>query len=71
MLNLAYRMEIIEWQTRGPEDKLKKEKAKRIIQEEFRIRTGLIGNVPRTRESGNSNDGNTASRFFSNHEEAA
>ena len=64
-------MEFKEWQARGPEAKAKKEAAKRKIQEEFRLRTGLIVDVPRTGGSGNSNDGNTARRFFGNHEEAA
>ena len=41
------------------------ETRKRKIQSEFREKMGLLVDVPKT-GSGNTNDGNTARRFFSN-----
>lgn len=69
LLHLAYKLPIKKWQARG-EDKLIVETNKKRIQQLFREKTGLIVDVPKP-GFGNSNDGNTARRFFSNPELSA
>lgn len=72
LLHLAYRLPIKKKQARknkkndsGVSDKEKVEETKRIIQAQFRERLGLIVDKPKP-GFGNSNDGNTARRFFKN-----
>ena len=47
------------------ENKKKRENEKKRIQQEFRVQLGLIVDTPK-QGSGNTNDGNTARRFFEN-----
>lgn len=47
-------------------NKQKKAKRKQFIQSELRKRIGILVDFPRAGGSGNSNDGNTARRFFNN-----
>lgn len=69
-MHIAYRLELKCWQVRTPEQKIKFAERKKIIQQDFRRRLGLILDVPK-HGSGTSNDGNTARRFFENPKETA
>ena len=67
LLHVVYRLPIKKKQARknytGVSDKEKVEETKRTIQAQFRGRLGLIVDKPKP-GFGNSNDGNTARRFF-------
>ena len=63
-LHLAYRLKVQKWQSRKSSEKLMIVEEKKRIQAEFKKRLGLIVDAPRSGGSGNSNDGNTARRFF-------
>ncbi len=67
ILHIAYNLPSVKWSATTKEQKDLKAATKARIQEEFRQETGLIIDVPR-QGSGNSNDGNTARRFFANPE---
>lgn len=67
LLHLAYKMPIKKWQARGKEDQAIVAQRKSQIQKEFKERCGLIVDKPKP-GFGNSNDGNTARRFFQNAE---
>lgn len=62
LLHVAYKLPIKKWQARGS-DKAIVSQNKARIQEEFRRRCGLIIDTPKP-GLGNTNDGNTARRFF-------
>lgn len=65
ILHLSYKLGIRKWQARYPDEKQQVAEQKTKIQKEFKIRLGLV--VDRPKQSyGNSNDGNTARRFFEN-----
>lgn len=70
ILHLSYKLTVKKWQLRSDEDKTIVKERKKTIQEKFRSELGLIVDVPKT-GFGNSNDGNTSRRFFSNPELAA
>ncbi|EYB95252.1 hypothetical protein Y032_0162g3429 [Ancylostoma ceylanicum] len=70
LLHIAYRLDVKKWAIRSDEDKKKVELRKKRIQKEFCEEVGLRIDVPR-RASGNSNDGNTARRFFRKASESA
>jgi hypothetical protein len=70
VLHIAYNLPFKKWSATTPEQKDLKAATKARIQEEFRQETGLIIDVPR-QGSGNSNDGNTARRFFADPEMTA
>lgn len=69
LLHISYKLPIQKWQARG-EDKVIVAETKKRIQSKFREKTGLIVDFPKP-GFGNSNDGNTARRFFSNPEVSA
>lgn len=70
VLHLAYKLPILKWQARGGSDKQIVAENKARIQKEFRERCGLIIDMPKP-GFGNTNDGNTARRFFKNAELSA
>lgn len=57
-------MTLKKWCIRGT-DKIELKKQKKIIQDQFQQRLGLIVDIPK-QGTGNTNDGNTARRFFEN-----
>lgn len=67
VLHIAYRLGFCKWQAKTKDEKALMQTAKSRIQQDFRKEMGLIIDVPR-QGSGNSNDGNTARRFFSDPE---
>lgn len=69
LLHLAYKLPLKKWQARGIDKEVVLENKARI-QKEFRDRCGLIVDKPKP-GFGNSNDGNTARRFFKNPELSA
>lgn len=69
LVHLAYKLPIQKWQARGGEKQIVAENKARI-QKEFKERCGLIIDTPKP-GFGNTNDGNTARRFFVNAELSA
>lgn len=67
LVHLSYKLNIKKWQARSADDKKHVEEQKKRIQQEFKTRLGLVVDKPR-QSYGNSNDGNTARRFFENSE---
>ena len=65
LLHISYNLNVKKWSVRSVEDKAKKDNRKRKIQQEFRKRLGLLVDVIK-QGVGNTNDGNTARRFFEN-----
>lgn len=63
VLHLAYKLPIQKWEARGEEDKKIVAENKARIQREFKDVCGLIVDQPKP-GFGNTNDGNTARRFF-------
>ena len=63
VLHLSYRLSIKKWQVRGT-DKPEVEARKLKIQSELRKEMGILVDIPMA-GSGNTNNGNTARRFFS------
>lgn len=69
ILHLAYKLPLKKWQARGSDKTVVAENKSRI-QKEFRDKCGLIVDTPKP-GFGNTNDGNTARRFFKNAELSA
>lgn len=69
LLHVAYKLPLKKWQARGNDKKIVLDNKARI-QKEFRERCGLIVDKPKP-GFGNTNDGNTARRFFRNPELSA
>jgi len=69
LLHVAYKLPLKKWQARGSDKETVSENKARI-QKEFRERCGLIVDKPKP-GFGNTNDGNTARRFFRNAELSA
>lgn len=70
LLHISYNLPFRKWQARGS-DKSIRDARKHQIQKDFEQRMGLIVDKPK-QSFGNTNDGNTARRFFNNpHESAA
>jgi hypothetical protein len=67
LLHIAYKMEIKVWQGRGTELKNKIKEKKKLITDLFYEKMGLVVDQPK-QGGGNSNDGNTARKFFDNPE---
>lgn len=65
-IHLAYRLDFKKWQARTAQEKEALLHRKKFIQLELRSRLGLLIDKPRSGGSGNSNDGNTARKFFRN-----
>lgn len=71
ILHLAYKLPVKKYRARKTqEEKQLEEKRKQEIQDQFRIQTGLLVDMPKA-QFGNTNDGNTSRRFFENPELAA
>ena len=65
LLHIAYKLELQQWQARGENAKEKVKKRKSKIATEFYKEMGLVVDQPK-QGGGNSNDGNTARKFFKN-----
>ena len=63
MLHISYRLDIKKWQVRSDEDKSRVQKRSEGIKQKFEKHTGLIIDKPKPGFE-NTNDGNTARRFF-------
>lgn len=70
-LHISYRMGIKKWSARNPGEKRKFKARKKAVQRKFKKQMGLIVDKARSRGAGNSNDGNTARRFFNDWEQSA
>lgn len=70
LLHVSYKLPIAKWRVNRPEDRIKVEETKKRIQTNFKTQLGLIVDQPKP-GYGNSNDGNTARRFFENSEISA
>ncbi|KAK5640044.1 hypothetical protein RI129_010855 [Pyrocoelia pectoralis] len=65
LLHISYRLEIKHWQIRGEQNKAKMALKKQEVIDQFRRKMGLLVDMPK-QGFGNTNDGNTARRFFEN-----
>lgn len=70
LLHISYRLEVKKWQVRDESDKENVKQRSARIQERFKVEMGLIVDKPKP-GFGNTNDGNTARRFFENPEQAS
>jgi len=70
LLHLSYKLPLKKWQARGDVEKKIVSENKLRIQKEFKDKLGLLVDKPKP-GFGNSNDGNTARRFFQNSEISA
>lgn len=70
ILHIAYRLDFKQWQAKGENLKLQLANKKKPIQDQFRAEMGLLVDVVK-QGAGNTNDGNTARRFFANPEATA
>lgn len=70
LLHISYRLEIKKWQVRDAADKANVKQRAADIQKRFKNEMGLIVDKPKP-GYGNTNDGNTARRFFKNPEQSA
>lgn len=68
ILHLGYKCEVQKWQTRSENDKLAVSKRKKNIQDAFWRELGLCVDMPKVGGSVSTNEGNTASRAFTDHE---
>ncbi|GBO43412.1 hypothetical protein AVEN_265601-1 [Araneus ventricosus] len=63
LLHLAYKLPVKKWRLTTEDEKAIAEQTKLNIQENFKTKLGLIVDIPKP-GYGNSNDGNTSRRFF-------
>lgn len=70
LLHISYKLNIKKWQARTKEDKESVAFRKAHIQKRFKNELGLLVDMPK-QTAGNTNDGNTARRFFRNPELSA
>lgn len=70
LLHISYRLEVKKWQIRDENDKANVKQRSARIQDRFKSEMGLIVDKPKP-GFGNTNDGNTARRFFGNPELAS
>lgn len=70
LLYLSYKLTIKKWQIRSAEDNKTVKERKEKIQKAFREEVGLLVDIPKA-GFGNTNDGNTSRRFFSDPEAAS
>lgn len=70
LLHISYRLNIKKWQARSEDDKLSVKTRSDEIKLKFKKEAGLIVDKPKP-GYGNTNDGNTARRFFANAELSA
>lgn len=64
LLHISYRLEVKVWKVKK-EMKDAVDRRKKYIQQQFRDRMGVLVDIPK-QSAGNTNDGNTARRFFAN-----
>lgn len=67
LLHISYRLDIKKWQARSEDDKASVKQRSDLIKQKFKNILGLIVDKPKP-GYGNTNDGNTARRFFANAE---
>ena len=65
LLHISYKLELKQWQAKGEEAKQKVKERKSRITSLFYRKMGLVVDQPK-QGGGNSNDGNTARKFFNN-----
>lgn len=70
LLHVAYKIPLQKWQARTDSEKRTVAETKKEIQKKFKENMGLIVDQPKP-GFGNTNDGNTARRFFQNAEKSA
>lgn len=70
VLHISYKLDIKTWQARGAENKKKVAEKKKYIQQKFKEELGLLIDMPK-QQTGNTNDGNTARKFFRNAQKSA
>lgn len=70
LLHISYKLEIKKWQARSQEEKNLVANRKKFMQSRFREQLGLLVDMPK-QIAGNTNDGNTARKFFRNAEISA
>lgn len=70
ILHVSYRLQTQTWRSLGPENKRIVEERKASIISQFRQKTGLLVDTVK-QGSGNTNDGNTARRFFKDPKQTA
>lgn len=70
LLHISYRLDVKKWQLRDAADKINVKQRSVAIQSRFKNEMGLIVDKPKP-GYGNTNDGNTARRFFGNSELSA
>lgn len=70
LLHISYRLEVKKWQLRDAADKANMKQRSTNIKNRFKNEMGLIVDKPKP-GYGNTNDGNTARRFFGNSELSA
>lgn len=70
LLHISYKLELQQWQARGTETKENIKKRKKEITDNFYKVMGLVVDQPK-QGGGNSNDGNTARKFFAEPEKAS
>ena len=70
LLHLSYKLTIKKWQARNESEKMIILNRKKDIQEKFKQQLGIIVDKPKP-GYGNSNDGDSARRFFQNSEISA
>jgi len=70
-LHVSYRLALKSWRVSTPEGKQVLSTRQSQMQNDFRIRMGIIVDTPRSGGSGTSNDGNTARAFLKNPKLAA
>ena len=64
ILHLSYRLEFKSWRVSRDKDKISYREKKKNIQDLYHSTKGLLIDRPKQDGSGNTNDGNTARRFF-------
>jgi len=70
-LHVSYRLELKSWRISTAEGKEAMLHKKARLQKDFRVKMGLLVDIPKSGGSGTSNDGNTARAFFNNPKMAA
>lgn len=65
-LHVSYRLDLKKWRINTAEAKEAMLHRKAQMQKDFRLKMGLLVDMPRSGGSGTSNDGNTARAFFNN-----
>lgn len=70
LIHLSYKLEVQCWQARGNEAKKRVEEKKNYIQNRLRTEMGLLVDIPK-QGGGNTNDGNSARKFFKDPEKSA